>query len=106
MHLALAMHPLLPSASSHGVGFSKVHSFAAQYPACTDPCQRFGSSSRRLPHDSGPARIATPSPCGFFIPLHLAGLARRTGRLCYYFPHDFGIAIGILFRHRLAPSQP
>ena len=38
----------------------------------------------RLPHDSGPARFATPSPCGFFIPLHLAGLARRTGRPPYW----------------------
>ena len=38
LHLALAMQPLLPSASSHGVGFSKLHSFAARYPACTNPC--------------------------------------------------------------------
>src|SRR5271166_1146999 len=34
MHLALTMHPLLPSASSHGVGFSKKGSFAALYLAC------------------------------------------------------------------------
>jgi hypothetical protein len=35
-----------------------------------------------------------------------ARVGHRQGRLCYYFQHDFGIAIGILFRHRLVPSQP
>jgi hypothetical protein len=34
-----------------------------------------------------------------------ARVTHRQGRLCYYFQHDFGIAIGILFRHR-PPAPP
>jgi len=61
------MRPVLPSASSHDVGLPKVDSFAAQYPAYTCPCQRFGSSLRSSPHDSGSVWVANPSPCGSFI---------------------------------------
>jgi hypothetical protein len=46
--LAMAVHPVLPSACTYGVGIPKylplarqgMH-FAAQYPACTSLCQRF-----------------------------------------------------------------
>ena len=66
-HLAISMRSVWPSATSHGVGSSKVDSFAAQYLACTCPCQRFGSSSWSSPHDSGSAWVASPSPYGSFI---------------------------------------
>jgi hypothetical protein len=41
MHLAMSARPMLPSASSYGVGIPKEGSFAAEYPARTFPCQRF-----------------------------------------------------------------
>jgi hypothetical protein len=61
------MRPISPSAPSDGVGVPKIRSFAAQYPGCTCPCQRFGSSLRSSPHDSGSAWVADPSPYGSFI---------------------------------------
>jgi len=49
MHLAISAHPVLPSAFSYGVGIPEYLPlarqgiyFAAQYPAYTLPCQRFG----------------------------------------------------------------
>jgi hypothetical protein len=46
MWLAIAPHPVLPSACIHGVGipealFSQGYDFTARYPARTFPCQRF-----------------------------------------------------------------
>jgi hypothetical protein len=48
MHLAMAVHPVLPSAFLHRVGIPEYLPltqqgiyFAAQYPTCTSPCQRF-----------------------------------------------------------------
>ncbi len=48
MRLAMAAHPVLPSAHLHGVGIPEYLPlvrqgmyFAAQYPTCTFPCQRF-----------------------------------------------------------------
>jgi hypothetical protein len=47
----MAVHPVLPSALLHGVGIPEylllaqqgMH-FAAQYPTCTFPCQRFDAA--------------------------------------------------------------
>jgi hypothetical protein len=51
MRLALAAPPVLPSAFLHGVGIPKYlllapqgMYFAAQYPTCTSPCQRFDAT--------------------------------------------------------------
>jgi hypothetical protein len=51
MHLAMSVHPVLPSAYLHGVGIPKYRLlpqpgiyFAAQYPTCTSPCQRFDAA--------------------------------------------------------------
>jgi hypothetical protein len=51
MHLAMAVHPVLPSAKLHGVGLPEYLPlarqgiyFAAQYPTCTFPCQRFDAT--------------------------------------------------------------
>ena len=46
MRLAMATHPVWPSASPYErrhpeVPGSQRSNFAAQYPACTFPCQRF-----------------------------------------------------------------
>ncbi len=67
MHLALAMHPVLPSARLDVVGIPEylslarqVIDFAAQYLTCTFPCQRFDAASRAAPHDSEPLRLAKP----------------------------------------------
>jgi hypothetical protein len=50
-HLAMAVHPVLPSAFLHGVGIPKYLPltqqgmyFTAQYPTCTFPCQRFDAA--------------------------------------------------------------
>lgn len=40
-HLAIAMRPVVPSDYPYSVGIPDQASFAAQYPACTYPCQRF-----------------------------------------------------------------
>jgi hypothetical protein len=51
VHLAMAVHPMLPSAYFESVGTLKGlllsqqgHDFAAQYPACTFLCQRFDAA--------------------------------------------------------------
>jgi hypothetical protein len=44
MHLAISVHPMLPSASSYNVGVPKEGSYAAQYPARTFPYQRFSAA--------------------------------------------------------------
>ena len=74
MHLALAVHPVLPSAYTYGVGIPKYLSlsrqgmhFAAQYPVCTYPCQRFAFVLTEPKHDSGPLWIASPSTYETFI---------------------------------------
>ena len=71
--LALATHRVWPSASGYSVGTPDATVFAAQYPACTSPCQRFTPSLRRLTHDSG--------PCGSLL-LHRTTLSFAT-------PHRF-----------------
>lgn len=40
--LAITTRQVLPSAFLYSVGISKESTFAAAYPACTYPCQRFG----------------------------------------------------------------
>ena len=51
MPLALAAHPILPSAHLHGVGIPEYLLlaqqgiyFTAQYPTCTSPYQRFDTA--------------------------------------------------------------
>ena len=50
-HLAMAVHPGLPSVVLHLVGIPKYLLlsqqdiyFTAQYPTCTSPCQRFDAT--------------------------------------------------------------
>ena len=43
-HLALAMPRVLPSATIESVGVLEGFFFAAQYPACMCPCQRFDAA--------------------------------------------------------------
>jgi len=51
VRLAMAVHPMLPSANLHCVGIPEYLRlaqqgmyFAAQYPTCTSPCQRFDAA--------------------------------------------------------------
>jgi hypothetical protein len=43
LHLALAMLQVWPSASPYSVGTPEKETFAAEYPACAYPYQRFAS---------------------------------------------------------------
>jgi hypothetical protein len=45
--------------------------FAAQYPACIFPCQRFSFSLRFSLHDSGPLWLASPLTCDSLIHYNL-----------------------------------
>jgi len=52
MHLAMSAHRVWPSAILHDIGtpeylLSQGINFAAQYPACTSPCQRFARAVTR-----------------------------------------------------------
>jgi Carboxypeptidase regulatory-like domain len=42
LHLAVSVHRMRPSASPYSVGVPEKCTFAAEYPARTYPCQRFG----------------------------------------------------------------
>jgi hypothetical protein len=44
MHLAFAVHSMVPSARPYSVGVPKEVCFAAEYPARTFPCQRFADA--------------------------------------------------------------
>ncbi len=74
--------PVLPSITMNSVGTLIFDDFAAQYPACMSPCQRFAPSLQLTTHDSGPVWLARPSPYGSFIhtstPVYPGALYRRS----------------------------
>src|SRR5438309_2712733 len=75
-------HPPVSSITMNSVGTLIFDDFAAQYPACMSPCQRFAPSLQLTTHDSGPVWLARPSPYGSFIhtstPVYPGALYRRS----------------------------
>src|ERR1035437_1866745 len=77
-HLASPM--MWPSASPNSVGTPVEIDFAAQYPACLCPCQRFTCSLNGGPRMTRGQVVCYSFPVGLFHSLSHAGLSRRTRR--------------------------
>src|SRR5674476_1320648 len=75
-HLSSTM--MWPSASPNSVGTPVEIDFAAQYPACLCPCQRFTCSLNGGPRMTRGQVVCYSFPVGLFHSLSHAGLSRRT----------------------------
>jgi len=65
--LALPYPQILPSVCGNCVGTLISGTFAAQWPACTCPCQPSRPALRLSAHDSGSGWLAKPCLCDFYI---------------------------------------